>query len=316
MKYLAVIATAVSCMGGFLFGYDSGVISGVLAMPTFAPYFGMEGDPEHVAKVKGDIVSLLQVGCCVGAILINLLADPFGRKLAIIFSAVVFVLGAMLQTVAQNVSTLMAGRFVAGFGVGACSMLVPMYVAEIAPRKLRGRLGTLWQFLIVLGIMVSYWVDYACLRHIPTGESQWRVPLAIAIVPGGLLAIGMVFLPESLRWLAYRERMEDVKKTLVRLRDLPEDDPMIQKELDEIEQATAEERERRSTKWKELLERPNLHRLWIGIMLQTFQQWTGTNAINYYAPDIFRSIGLGDSETDILATGVYGTIEQIAKRKK
>ncbi|KAG0172093.1 hypothetical protein DFQ28_004546 [Apophysomyces sp. BC1034] len=108
-----------------------------------------------------------------------------------------------------------------------------------------------------------------------------------------------------------RDRMDDVKRTLVRLRDLPEDDPVITTELEEIHQAILEERLRQSTKFTELFAGPNLHRLSIGIMLQVFQQWTGTNAINYYAPDIFRSIGLDSSETDILATGVYGAVKVV-----
>lgn len=158
-------------------------------------------------------------------------------------------------------------------------MLVPMYIAEISPRKLRGRLGTLWQFLIVLGIMISYWIDYACLRNLPTGHSQWRIPLAIQLAPGGILFIGMAFLPESLRWLALKGRDEDVKKNLLKLRDLPEDHPEIIEELEEINAAAAFERESKSGKWTELFQRNNLHRLFIGIMLQIFQQWTGTNAI-------------------------------------
>jgi len=158
-------------------------------------------------------------------------------------------------------------------------MLVPMYIAEIAPRKLRGRLGTLWQFLIVLGIMVSYWIDYGCLRNIPTGHAQWRVPLGIQLVPGAILLVGMAICPESLRWLALKGRDEDVKKNLLRLRDLPEDHPEIIEELEEISAAAAFERESKSGKWTELFQRSNLHRLFIGIMLQIFQQWTGTNAI-------------------------------------
>ncbi|KAI8969312.1 general substrate transporter [Mycotypha africana] len=309
MKHLSLIATAISSIGGFLFGYDIGVISGVLAMPTFPTFFGMQGDPNHIAKMKGDVVSLLQAGCCVGALLINFIADPFGRKWSIVLSSLVFIVGSILQVVAQNLPTMMAGRFIGGMGVGGCSMLVPMYIAEIAPRKLRGRLGTLWQFLIVLGIMMSYWIDYACLRHIPTGDTQWRVPLGIQIAPGFILGVGMVFLPESLRWLALKGRAEDVKKNLLRLRDLPEDHPSITEELCEINVAAEFERESKSGKWTELFQRSNLHRLFIGIMLQIFQQWTGTNAINYYAPEIFRSAGLDSNEVEILATGVYGIVK-------
>ncbi|KAI9486579.1 MAG: general substrate transporter [Benjaminiella poitrasii] len=278
-------------------------------MPTFPTFFGIEGDPSTIAKMKGDVVSILQAGCCVGALLINFLADRSGRKWSIVFSTVIFMVGSILQVVAHNLPTMMAGRFFGGFGIGACSMLVPMYIAEISPRKLRGRLGTLWQFLIVLGIMVSYWIDYACLRHIPVSNKQWQVPLGIQLAPGGILLIGMVFLPESLRWLASKGRDEDIKKNLIKLRGLPEDHPEIIEELEEINAAAELDRASKSGKWTEIFEKSNLHRVFIGVMLQIFQQWTGTNAINYYAPEIFRSIGLDSNEIEILATGVYGAVK-------
>lgn len=154
-----------------------------------------------------------------------------------------------------------------------------MYIAEIAPRKLRGRLGTLWQFLIVLGIMISYWIDYACLRNMSVSDNQWRVPLAIQLVPGTILCVGMALLPESLRWLALKDRSEDVKVNLMKLRDLPEDHPEIIEELQEINASAEFERESKSGKWTELFNKSNLHRLLIGVMLQIFQQWTGSNAI-------------------------------------
>ncbi|KAI9277782.1 general substrate transporter [Sporodiniella umbellata] len=278
-------------------------------MPTFPTYFGIQGDPITVATMKGNVVSLLQAGCCVGALLVNFITDSLGRKWTIVISSLVFIIGSILQVAAQNLSTMMVGRFFGGMGIGACSMLVPMYIAEISPRNMRGRLGTLWQFLIVLGIMISYWVDYGCLRHIPPGNTQWRIPLGIQIAPGAILCIGMAFLPESLRWLALHGKKEQVLKNLTRLRDLPENHPEIVQELQEIEMAVEMERQATSGKWTELFERENLHRLIIGVMLQIFQQWTGSNAINYYGPDIFRSIGLNSNDTDVLATGVYGAVK-------
>ncbi|RUP47776.1 galactose-proton symporter, partial [Jimgerdemannia flammicorona] len=217
MAYLSEIATTIACMGGFLFGYDTGVISGVLVMPTFASTFGITA--EKAADVKGNVVALLQVGCAVGALLINFIADIFGRKKAIMLSTFIFIVGGIMQAVsAPYLSLLIAGRFIAGVGVGANSMLVPMYIAEIAPRKLRGRLGTLWQFLIVSGIMVSYWT-------IETSDKQWQLALGLQIVPGVILFFGIIPMPESIRWLASKGRFDDARKTMAALRNLPEDDP-------------------------------------------------------------------------------------------
>lgn len=128
-------------------------------------------------------------------------------------------------------------------------------------------------------MIVFHRIDYGCLRHIPVSNTQWRVPLGIQIAPGGILCIGMVFLPESLRWLALHGRKEEVLKNLCKLRDLPADHPEILQELQEIEDAAESDRQATSGKWTELFERENLHRLFLGIMLQIFQQWTGSNAI-------------------------------------
>ncbi|KAG2172225.1 hypothetical protein INT43_004766 [Umbelopsis isabellina] len=311
MKHIALIATTIACFGGFLFGYDTGVISSVLVMPTFFKDLGIDpkAQPDYVSEVKGNVVALLQAGCCAGAILINFFADRWGRKFAIVLSSIIFVVGGILQVVAHNMDTMLAGRFVAGFGVGANSMLVPMYIAEIAPRRLRGRLGTLWQFLIVIGIMLSYWIGYGCLNNIAAGSLQWKVPLGIQIIPGGILVIGIPFMPESLRWLAAHGKMDQCRKTLANIRDVPEDDPSVIQEMEEIERAIELERESKSLRISEIFASSNLRRLFIGCMLQLFQQWTGTNAINYYAPEIFQAIGLSSAETQVLATGVYGCVK-------
>ncbi|ORX60426.1 general substrate transporter [Hesseltinella vesiculosa] len=259
--------------------------------------------------MKGDIVAMLQVGCCVGSIATNLVAEPIGRKKAIIIFAAIFIMGGIMQVAAQNLATMKAGRFFAGLGVGACSALVPMYIAETAPRKMRGRLGTTWQFLIVLGIMVSYFIDYGAKIHL-TGTNQWRVPLGIQIVPGGILLIGMFFLPESLRWLAVKGQDDRVKQNLLKLRGCTESDAAFQQEYHEILEGAAADRDKDVFQlWKSLFTKNNLRRLGLGIMLQVFQQWTGTNAVNYYAPEIFQSSGLNTNNIDLIATGVYGVVK-------
>ncbi|KAI8891143.1 general substrate transporter [Backusella circina FSU 941] len=280
-------------------------------MPTFPTYFEFGSDPTTIADMKGNVVSLLQAGCAVGCIVVIFMADPLGRKKSVLINSGVFVLGAALQAAAKNLSTMLAGRFIAGLGIGACSSLVPMYIAEIAPVEMRGRLGTIWQLMTCTGIMVSYWIDYACLRGIAIGDNQWRVPLAIQAAPGAILFFAMLPLPESIRWYVNKDRHEDALRTLCKIRDLPESHPSIQQEYKEILDARDMEKASNNTLFQEIFQRHNLHRLFIGCALQSFQQWTGTNAINYYAPDIFKSIGLDSNETDILATGVYGAVKVI-----
>ncbi|ORY99125.1 general substrate transporter [Syncephalastrum racemosum] len=280
-------------------------------MPTFATHFHMQGDVNYQAQVKGDIVSMLQAGCCVGGLLINVIGDPFGRKIAILAAASIFVVGSIIQVIAPSVGAMMAGRFLGGMGVGACSNIAPVYIAEISPKEWRGRLNNLYQFLVVIGIMVSYWIDYGCLKNLSVSDTQWRIPLGLQIVPGGILIICVLLLPESLRWLAVRDRLDDLKRTISRLRDLPEDHPSVLAEMDEIHSAVLEERAIKSSKWSEVCQKSNLRRLIIGVTIGICQQWTGTNAINYYAPDLFKQIGFTGDSVDILATGIYGIIKVV-----
>ncbi|KAI9262120.1 general substrate transporter [Phascolomyces articulosus] len=281
-------------------------------MPTFGSYFNMTGgDPVHEAVLKGDIVSMMQAGGCVGAILINLIADPYGRRMAILICASVFIIGSVVQVVATNVAAMMAGRFVGGIGVGACANVVPVYIAEISDKDNRGRMSNLWQFMLVIGIMISYWVDYACLRHLPVGHIQWKTPLGIQIIPGGIMFIGILFLPESLRWLGSKGRIEQMKKTLSRLRVLPETHEKIIQEANEILASIEEEQEGKVTRWVEMRKPSNIRRLIIGIIIGICQQWTGTNAINYYMPTMVKQMGVTGDTADILATGIYGAVKVV-----
>ncbi|KAI8147437.1 general substrate transporter [Fennellomyces sp. T-0311] len=280
-------------------------------MPTFGPFFGIEGDPVYEARVKGDIVSMLQAGECVGSILINFAADPYGRRVAIICASLLFILGSIVQVAAPNVASMMAGRFVGGMGVGACANIVPVYIAEISAKHNRGRYSNLWQFMLVSGIMVSYWVDYACLRHLPEGHIQWKTPLGLQIIPGGVMLFGMFFLPESIRWLGSKGRVDQMKRTLSRLRVLPENHESVVQEINEILESIEEERANKATLWTEMRRPLNIRRLIIGIIIGICQQWTGTNAINYYAPEMVRQLGITGETVDILATGIYGVVKVV-----
>ncbi|KAG2227609.1 hypothetical protein INT45_002294 [Circinella minor] len=281
-------------------------------MPTFGPYFGINGgNPVYEAQVKGDIVSMMQAGGCVGAILINFIADPYGRRIAIFLCSTIFIIGSVVQVVATNVAAMMAGRFIGGMGVGACANVVPVYIAEISDKSNRGRMSNLWQFMLVIGIMISYWVDYACLQHLPVGHIQWKTPLGIQIIPGGIMLIGIFFLPESLRWLANRGKLDEMRKTISRLRVLPETHEKVIQETEEIIASIEEEREGKATRWVEMRKPSNIRRLIIGIIIGICQQWTGTNAINYYAPEMVRQMGVTGDTVDILATGIYGAVKVV-----
>ncbi|KAL9538381.1 hypothetical protein MBANPS3_010976 [Mucor bainieri] len=254
----------------------------------------MDGDASEAKQIQGNIVSLLQAGACIGALTANFYADRFGRQKSVITSTLIFMFGSAIQTGSKNLPMILFGRFAGGWGVGACSMLVPMYIAEISPSQIRGRMGALWQLNISVGL--------------ETGDIQWRLPLGLQIVPGLILFIGMLFLPESIRWLALQDRFDEAKVILCKLRNLPEDHPDILNEFHQITSSVTMEKEQDGTKWKELCEPHNLRRLALGCFMQIAQQWTGTNAINYYGPLIFQTIGLA-SNMSVLMTGVYGCVK-------
>lgn len=158
-----------------------------------------------------------------------------------------------------------------------------IYIAEIAPKDVRGRLGGLWQFFIVTGIAASYWINYVAKRTIEKDDDLlWRIPMGIQIVPGILLVLGMLPMLESPRWLCAQGRTGQAAGVLARLRGRKEDDPEVWAEVDDIAKSVEEEMERGKTEWREVWERGNKRRLLIGCGLQFFQQMTGTNIINYY----------------------------------
>jgi len=281
--------TVVVGLGGFLFGYDSGVISGALSFIS-ADF--------HLSTVSsGLVVSAILIGAMLGALGSGPLADRFGRRSAIIAAAVIFAVGAVLAAVSPSVGALLAARVVLGLGIGAASALVPVFIAEVAPPASRGRLVAVNQLLITIGIVASYAVGYAF-----TTSHNWRAMFAVGAVPAIALGIGMLFLPESPRWLIARGREQQARIVLARL--LPAQ--MVEDELSEIRQVRPDN----GVRLRELAQRWMAPALVAGIGLQILGQATGVNTVIYYAPTIFSHAGLGSSAA-ILATVGIGIVNVV-----
>ncbi|BEI83600.1 hypothetical protein CcaverHIS002_0402040 [Cutaneotrichosporon cavernicola] len=270
--------TSLATLGGFLFGYDQGVVGNVLALQRFGadfPRVYMD------ANIKGWFVSSLLLGAWFGSLLSGPLCDKLGRKRSIMFQVLVFTLGSALQTGARVEAHMFAGRIIAGLSIGSLTHIVPMYIAELAPAAMRGALVALQQLSITLGILFSYWIAYGtshiggtrcsdipysgpkgpdghatfdAYNDVPaggcTGQSQaaWRVPVGIQILPGLILGIGMFFMPYSPRWLVEVGRDDEAKATLSRLRSLPIDDPDVVREFVEIKAEVITIRQIRETR--------------------------------------------------------------------
>ncbi|KAK9419787.1 putative General substrate transporter [Seiridium unicorne] len=305
-----------SCFGGMLFGWDIGAIGGILIMPKFLQDYGIGDNEKDI--LSENIVSTLQAGCFVASLTAAPVADKFGRRWSLILAAIITCLGIAIQAAPTlSLPVLYVGRLIAGFGVGAASMLTPLYVSECAPRAIRGALTGCYQLFIVNGVMLSFWVNYATQYHW-ADRNVYLIPLSLQAVPALCMLVGMLWCPESPRWTAKMDDWEKTADILSKLRSLPDDHEYIDHEM--YGMAEQLEIERRlvgdATTWTLLKEmwliRGNRNRALISMGLMVCQQMTGVNAINYYAPQMFQSLGMTSTGSSLFATGIYGVVKVVA----
>ncbi|PWN50110.1 sugar transporter [Violaceomyces palustris] len=307
--------------GGLLFGWDTGLIGGVLDMHAFQHSFGLAGKPSELANLKGNIVSVLQAGCFFGAASGLYLPHTFGRKPTMLFAGIIFIIGSLIQVLcrlgSQSASSalgqLYAGRVIGGFGVGLSSAVVPTYLSECAPKAIRGRLAGMYQLLNVTGICLAYFVNYGITQQKldELDTRHWQIPFALQILPGVLFLATISFQPESPRWLVEKDRSAEARKSLSRIHGTSPEDAHVKAIVEEIE-ADLEGREKLSVAKQFRLafsDKITTYRVFIGAGLMLFQQLTGTNSINYYSPQIFKSLGITGTNTGLLATGIYGIVK-------
>ncbi|SDN49364.1 MFS transporter, sugar porter (SP) family [Klenkia soli] len=280
-------AASLTAVGGILFGYDTGVIGGVL--PNISDDFTLD-----TPFLQGTVVSILLVGAAVGALVAGRVADTLGRRRAIIATSLVFVVGLLLSIVAPAFWVLLLSRFLIGVGVGSASFVVPVYIGEIAPPERRGALVSLNQLSVTMGILVSQLVAYFL-----AGSGDWRISVGLALLPAVVLGLGMIREPESPAWLVRQGRDEDARAVLRTLRDSEE---AITEEIDDI-RGTATEEEKGQQ--RSLLAPKLRPALMLGVTLAIVQQITGVNTVIYFAPTVLENAGLGP-QAALLALLVVG----------
>jgi len=280
-------AAVLAGIGGLLFGYDTGVIGG--ALPLIASDFDWD-----TPFRKGVITSSLLLGAALGAFLAGRLSDRLGRKRLILITAVTFVVGIAGASLAPEAVTLVAFRVIIGLGVGSASVIVPLYIGEIAPPHVRGALVSLNQLAITIGILSSQLIAYFL-----TTTGHWRIMIALAIIPSVVLGLGMLRQPESPAWLVEQEREDEAREILNLVRERPED---VDAEINEV-QDVARQREGVSALFGPGV-RPALI---IGLGLAIIQQITGINTVIYYAPTLLEGAGLGEHAA-IGGTVIVGVI--------
>lgn len=287
-------ATMVAAVGGLLFGYDTAVVAGAIGF--------IEKAYSLSPAMKGWIASCALVGCVAGALFAGTLSDRVGRKKVLVLSGILFALSSAGIIIPLDLTWFVLFRFIGGIGIGIASMLAPMYIAEIAPAEIRGRLVSVNQLGIVSGILLIYFVNasiaglYDDAWNISTG---WRWMFGSGIFPSAIFLVLLYFVPESPRWLASKERWQDAERILAKINGREK----AARELSEIKETLDIER----GSFSEIF-RPGIRKaLVIGVVLCIFSQVTGINAIMYYAPEIFKSTGDGTGSA-LMQTVLVGAI--------
>ena len=291
IRYITIISF-VAAMGGLLFGYDWVVIGG--AKQFFEPYFHIETN----ATASGWANSCALIGCLVGALVAGALSDKFGRKRLLILSALLFVVTSLGNAFSENFSVFIAWRMLGGVAIGLASNLSPMYIAEVAPAQLRGRLVSINQLTIVIGVLAAQIINWYIGRDLPSGATGdfirsswygtacWRWMFALTAAPSLLFFAGMFFVPESPRWLIRRGIVDSAKTVLAKIGG----EAYAVAELADV-RSTLQNEGAGKVRFSELLD-PRMGKvLLLGVGLAVFQQWCGINVIFNYAEDIFKAAG-------------------------
>ncbi|HDU1351078.1 TPA: sugar porter family MFS transporter [Staphylococcus pseudintermedius] len=276
----------IGALGGLLYGYDMGVISGALLY--------LKDDIPLNAYTEGLVVSSMLVGAIVGAGLSGPLSEKLGRRRLVFMISIVFIIGALILALAPTMEILVLGRVIIGLAVGGSTAIVPVYLSELAPTDARGSLSSLNQFMITIGILASYLVNYAFAPI-----EGWRWMLGLAVVPSVILMIGVIFMPESPRWLLEKRGEKAARDVMKLTYPASEIDHEIEnmKKINQIADNT----------WTVLKSPWLLSTIIIGSVFALLQQLIGINAIIYYAPKIFATAGFGES-TAILSTVGIGVV--------
>ena len=280
------VGAAITALGGLLFGYDTGVVSGALLF--------LKKDFGGLSSFQQELVtSLLLVGAVAGALTAGRLADRIGRRITVLITALVFIVGVLLVAFSPTYPVLLIARIIIGLAVGSASTIVPLYIGEVVPARVRGGLVSLNQLAVTAGILVSYLIDYGL-----SDSGNWRLMFGLAVIPAAALFVGMLFQKESPHWLIRQGREDEARQVLRRVRDESDIDAEI-REVREVSQREGSYRDLISPRVRPLL--------LVGVLLAVFQQITGINTVIYYAPTLLQGAGLGNNAA-LLANVVNGAV--------
>ncbi|GAA5857978.1 hypothetical protein JCM8547_006646 [Rhodosporidiobolus lusitaniae] len=311
----------VAATAAIMIGYDSAFIGTSIALASFKKEFNLANKTSiEFAAISANIVSTYQGGCFFGSLLGYPVGQLLGRRNGLLLTSLVFCLGAGVMLAAngdRGLGPIYGGRIVAGLGIGAASNLTPLYISEISPPAIRGQLVGMYEIGWQIGGLVGFWINYGVSENVKPGFSQWLIPFAVQLIPGGLFAAGIpFFIRESPRWLITRGRRDEAIKNLCFIRGLDPEDPYIINEVNEIDVQVEHDRTAVGSgfwaPFRQVFGKGFLfRRMLITTTLFVWQNGTGINAVNYYSPTIFKSIGIVGTSTSLLTTGVFGVIKTV-----
>ena len=292
-KMMKIFISFAAGMAGLLFGLDIGVISG--ALPFITTHFDL------TSRLQEWVVSAMMLGAALGAVSTGWISFKLGRKKSLMSGAVLFVLGSLGSACAPNVVFLIISRVLLGFAVGIASYVAPLYLSEMSGKEDRGKLISMYQMMVTIGILTAFLSDTAF-----SYGGHWRMMLGVISIPAVLLLVSVFGLPDSPRWLASKGNFDKAKEIL---RSLSTDDAKADAELAEINESLKVKQEG----WSLFKENKNVRRaVYLGMLLQAMQQFTGMNVILYYAPQIFKHAGFANTEQQMIATVICGLTNVLA----
>ena len=283
----------MAALSGLLFGLDIGVIAG--ALPFLAKDL-------HISNHEQEwVVSSMMFGAAIGALAAGWMSSKLGRKKSMLAGATLFIIGSLWSALSPDVESLIFSRVLLGLAVGVASYTAPLYLAEIAPERIRGSMISMYQLMLTTGIVVAYLSDTAF-----SYSGSWRWMLGVIAIPAGILFVGVLFLPNSPRWLASHGRFNEAQRVLDRLRNTSE---QAKQELDEIRESLMVKQHG----WSLFRNNSNFRRaVWLGMLLQLMQQFTGMNIVMYYAPKIFGIAGFSSTSEQMWGTVIVGLVNVLA----
>ncbi|KAK7738362.1 hypothetical protein SLS53_006173 [Cytospora paraplurivora] len=311
----AAIASFASCM----IGYDSAFIGTTLSLPSFTNEFNFASySASELALVQANIVSVYQAGAFFGSLFAYVTSYYLGRRKSLFAFTLLFIVGAGLMLGAngqRGLGLIIGGRVLAGIGVGGASNMVPIYISELAPPAVRGRLVGIYELGWQIGGLVGFWINYGVNTTLSPSHSQWLIPFAVQLIPAGLLLIGSLWIKESPRWLFAKGRREEGMANLCWMRKLEPSDIYIVEEVSYIDEDLARyHQEVGAGFWNPftaLKQREVQWRFFLGSMLFLCQNGSGINAINYYSPTVFKGLGITGTNSSFLTTGVFGCVKTV-----